>query len=274
MSLPPALPTLPPSTFTAIPDAQSYVNGFVDKYVLRTKSSNGIGGFLFDYLGDETLTLQADITDHFNEKNVAIQDHIAIRPTRLVLRGFVSELVFQAPHGVTGLLSSVSSALSQVDAYLESYTPGVVQTLVKAVNQVTNVVNTINRDLAKAQNIISLLPGAPPTITRQEQAYTQLSNAFITKQILQVATPFAVYDNMVIEQLVFIQPEDSKTVADISVTLKHIRFVEVQVVANDGTYAGRAAYMNSTATAKGTGSGSPIESTSVISTLTGIGAKP
>ena len=98
-------PVLPSETFSAIPNGQAYVDGLVNKYVLRTKNSQGIGGFVFDYLGDVNVSLQADITDHFAEDNTAIQDHVAMRPIKVVMRGFVSELVMKAPQGVVGALA-------------------------------------------------------------------------------------------------------------------------------------------------------------------------
>lgn len=253
----PATPDLS-NPFTAIPNGQSYVDGMVNHYILRTKSTQGIAGFVFDYLGDTTLNLEADITDHYSENNFAVQDHVAIKPTRVVLKGFVSELVHKAPQGVVGLLASMQSGLSQIDAYLESYTPGVVQTLQKAVTQVQNTVNNINNTLQKAQNVISLFPGAPPTTTKQETAYIQLSIALRTKQVMTIETPFHVFDNMIIERLTLIQPEETKTWADISVTLKQLRFVDVTLVADDGTFANRLAQQRAAATNKGTVPGAPV----------------
>lgn len=247
-----ALTPFPPSdVFTAIPNGQSYVDGLVNKYVLRTKNSQGIGGFVFDYLGDVNVTLQADITDHFAEDNTAIQDHVALRPIKVTMRGFVAELTLPKPQGVVGALASAQSALTQVDAYLGKYTPGVAQTLSKAITQVQSTVSTINQTLAKAQNIISLFPGAPPSSTKQAKAYSQLFTAMQQKLPMQIDTPYRVLSNMIIEQITFVQPEETKYWSDISVTLKQINFVEVTDVADDGTFAGRLAQQAQAPTNKG-----------------------
>ncbi len=251
-------PALPSSVFTAIPSGQSYIDGLVNKYVLRTKSSNGIGGFVFDYLGEVSVSMDADITDHYAEDNTAIQDHVAIRPIEVVMRGFISELTLPAPQGVVGALAAAQSALTQVDAYLGHYTPGVVQTFQKSITQVQNTVNTINRTLAKAQNIISLFPGAPPAATKQSKAYSQLFTAMNQKLPMTIDTPYRVLKNMLIKRIAFAQPEDTKSWSDISVTLKQINFVEIATVADNGQFSGRLAQQAQTPTNKGVVPGAQV----------------
>lgn len=251
-------PELPSETFSAIPNGQAYVDGLVNKYILRTKSSSGIGGFLFDYLGDVNVSMDADITDHYAENNTAIQDHVAIRPIEVVMRGFVSELTLPKPQGVVGALAAAQSALAQVNAYLGKYTPGVIQTMGKAITQVQNTVNTINQTLAKVQNIISLFPGAPPAATKQAKAYSQLFTAMQQKLPMTVDTPYRVLHNMIIKRIAFVQPEDTKSWSDITVTLKQINFVETATVADNGSFAGRLAQQAQTPTNKGVVPGAQV----------------
>ena len=52
----------------------------------------GISGFLFDIVGDESISLESDITDNFVENNMAIQDQIALRPEIVTVHGLVAEL--------------------------------------------------------------------------------------------------------------------------------------------------------------------------------------
>lgn len=251
-------PQLPSDTFTAIPSGQSYIDGLVNKYVLRTKSSVGIGGFVFDYLGEVGVTMDADITDHYAEDNTAIQDHVAIRPIEVTMRGFISELTLPKPQGVVGALAAAQSALTQVEAYLGKYTPGVTQTLSSAVTKVQSTVNTINQTLSKAQNIISLFPGAPPTATKQAKAYSQLFTAMTQKLPMTIDTPYRILRNMIIKHIAFTQPEDTKSWSDISVTLKQINFVELINVADNGQFAGRLAQQAQAATNKGVVPGAKV----------------
>lgn len=51
--------------------------------------------FFFSYLNEESVSLQADITDNFVETNYAVQDHIALKPRTIRLKGLVGEIVFK-----------------------------------------------------------------------------------------------------------------------------------------------------------------------------------
>lgn len=47
---------------------------------------------LFDYESENTASLESDITDHFVEDNTYLNDHIALRPEIISVRGFKGEL--------------------------------------------------------------------------------------------------------------------------------------------------------------------------------------
>lgn len=49
----------------------------------------------FDYIEDETATIEASITDNFVESNFSVQDHIAIKPRIYRLRGYIGEIVYK-----------------------------------------------------------------------------------------------------------------------------------------------------------------------------------
>ena len=66
-------------------------------YVVAPLNAFGLGGFLFDAEGESTARLNAEITDHYTEDNRAVQDHIAIHPTRITLKGYVGEIVYTQP---------------------------------------------------------------------------------------------------------------------------------------------------------------------------------
>ena len=55
----------------------------------------GVRRFIFDTVISEEYTRQADITDQFVENNSTIQDHYALKPEELTIRGFVAEVTYQ-----------------------------------------------------------------------------------------------------------------------------------------------------------------------------------
>ena len=227
---------------------RNYLDNLANKYIVKpnsfTDEGSAISGFVFDYEGETTVTMQADITDHYTEDNSAIQDHIAIKPIRITLRGFVAELVKVKPTGLTGAIQKLSNALSIVPAYIGDYTPGVVQSMQNALLGAQNAVNTADQALNRVQNIVDMF-GQDNTISKnkQQKAYAQLEQLFNTKQKVVVQTPYKIFDNMYIESLSFSQDETTKYITDIQVTLKQLRFASVQAGTLDTSqFAGAAAF--------------------------------
>lgn len=243
----------------SVQNGRGYIDSLVNNYIIKPRHARGINGFIFDYEGETNLQLQAEITDHYSENNVAIQDHIAIRPVRITLRGYQGELVKFADTGVIGLLNTIQNKLTTVPAYLGKYTPQQLAKVQAAVSKAQDTVNKIDTALARVNNLVGMLPGIKPGITKQHQAFNFLRSMMFSKQVFIVDTPYGVLNNMVIESLVFIQPEETSSMSDISVTLKQMRFVEVQTTTINNK-AGRAVQQSQSPTDKGKTGGVPIAS--------------
>jgi hypothetical protein len=240
-------------------DGQNFLNTAANKYIVKPKNAAGIGGFVFDYEGEDSVTYTSEITDHYLETNDPVQDHIAQRPVRIVLRGFVSELSQKAPAGVVGALATIQSKLTTVPAYLGKYTPGAIQGIQKALTTAQATANQINLALAKVQNVVGMLPGATPQKSKQQKAFAQLQALWLSRQVFTVQTPYTYFSNMVIESISFIQPEETTSWSDISITLKQMRFVQVQTVANSSKFAGRAALQRQPQASQGKTQGTPAD---------------
>jgi hypothetical protein len=194
---------------------------------MQAKAPSGatISTFHFDYEGEAKLRLESEITDHYNEVNTALHDHIAIKPLRVTLSGMVSES-FASQSTVVGALNAIQGKLAQVPAYLGKYTPGVLQTMQSAVSQATNVVNQVNAQLQKIQSLASQVLGAFGVSgpTRQQAAYAKLYALMFNRNLFTLNTPWGQFPNMAIETLAFEQPEETKTWSRITVTLKQLTF--------------------------------------------------
>lgn len=236
---------------------RNYLDDLANKYIVKPKFLKGIGGFVFDYEGEESVRLKADITDHYVEDNSAVQDHVAKNPVRLSFRGYIGELVQKAPAGLVGALDTIQNKLTTLPAYLGKYTPGVAQTIQKSITKAQTTVNTIDQSLARIKNIVGFFDKSAPGKTNQEKAFRKLQSLWATNQIMVVETPYGTFGNMIIEEVVFIQPEDTKFWTDITVTMKGMRFVEVLSINLDKN-AGRAAAQRSPTIQKGTTKGTPV----------------
>jgi len=252
------------AVYSSISSVQNYVNGVNSQYVLNPHGMKGIAGFVFDYEGDDQVVLESDITDHFAENNYAVQDQIALKPYKITLRGFVSELILPATsQGLFGALTTLQTSIATVPAYLGKYTPQALQklqgTASKAISQVQNYANTAAQYLNQAKNIAAFFGGGTGAPTKQQQAFVALSQLRDRRQIFNVLTPWKLFEGMAIETLVFVQPKDSKTMSDISVTMKQMRFVDVASSQNiTATHAGRAGFQYQPQNSNGATPGTPV----------------
>lgn len=252
-----ALNPLPQVTPNTNQNGPIYLDSLTSRYLIKPKSVSGIGGFVFDYEGEETLNLHADITDHYTEDNTAIQDHVARNPTHLTMRGFVAELVYKPQAGILGTLESIQNRLTTVPAYLGKYTPGSVATIQKALTKTQSTINQIDQAVSRVQNVVGLFGNAAAGQTKQEIAFTKLSALWETNQMMIVETPFGIFGNMLIEDLIFVQGEDTRQWSDITVKLKAMRFASTQTASIDFK-SGRAAPQGESQVNKGSTKGTPV----------------
>lgn len=247
---------VPKEGLQGVASGRAYIDNLANKFVVKPKTVRGIGGFVFDYEGETSLSIQADITDHYAENNTAVQDHIAIRPIKMTFRGYVGELVQLKPAGLVGALEQIQNRLTTVPAYLGKYTPGAVATLQKALTTAQNTVNTIDQSLARVKNIVGLFDNTAPGRTKQEKAYNKLQSLMVTKQLLIVETPYGAFNNMAIEALTLTQGDETKMWSDVTVSLKRLNLVAVQN-STINSRSGRNVQQSADSTDKGTTSGTP-----------------
>ena len=108
------------NTFNSIKDNFS-------KYLVAPAAQFGLGGFVFDVEGQSNIDLAADITDHFTESNITVQDHIAIRPKRIRLDTYVGELVFRNDDSGTPNTQTLARKLTVINSYLPKLASGAQQ---------------------------------------------------------------------------------------------------------------------------------------------------
>lgn len=195
-----------------------------NQYVVSPLNAFGLGGFLFDVEGEEINTLTSEITDHYLEDNTTIQDHIAVRPTKITLKGYVGELVYNnSDGGVGGALATLTQKLTTLDQYLPQLSAAATQ--LKGSIDAGNLGNLGNISVSDAANYWALVQNLAPSSTKQMQAYSYFKALWQQKILVGVQTPFEFLTNMAIESIVAVQPENSKFIADFSITLKQIRTV-------------------------------------------------
>lgn len=220
------------SANSGVSNARSFLDNKANT-LLKPKSAEGVGGFLFDVPDQESLTLSADITDHYTENNSFINDHIVRKPVIITVSGFIGEVVFRAPSGVAGLFQAIDNRLESVEAYAGDLTPGAIQNVQRVVQQAQSAVSAINQTLDKVQNVVGLFQGETGDPTLQEKAFQDLAALYASSEFVTVQTPWKYYDNMIIQTITFAQNGDSDTISDVSITLKELRVSETKTVSFD-----------------------------------------
>lgn len=197
--------------------------------LVSPKSSKGISGWEFDIPERENVRLAAEITDHYTESNTFINDHIIRKPIKITLSGMKGELVFRQPEGIPGDIQELSNRLEIVDAYLGDFTPGMFQSIQRGISRAQSAVALLNQNLNRTQNMLSALSGEGPEETLQEKAYKELKALYNSNQLVTVQTPWEFFDSMIIEELSFSQGGDTSGRSEIQVTLKEMRFADIEI---------------------------------------------
>lgn len=201
----------------------------IQNYVVSPLNAFGLAGFVFDVEGESVATLSSDITDHYTEDNKAIQDHIAIHPKKITLKGYVGELIFT---GNTEGLPFLQQAVQKLTT-LTSYLP----TLSNAATQIVGTMQsptTSDITLSDSSNIFGLVKNLIGTFgdqAKQQQGYAYFKALQQQGILMGVQTPWEFMTNMAIESITVIQDERSRSFSDFSVTLKEIRIAKTQTTA-------------------------------------------
>lgn len=200
-----------------------------ENYIVEPVETKGIAGFLFDIEGDTEIELTADITDHYVEDNTAVQDHIALKPIKIVLKGYMGELIYEDKLVDNPIYSTMIKKLSRVNQLIPAFMPGV-KNIREKISTNLALSNLITEKLNQGFNLWEQIKNANPASTRQAQAYLFFENLWKTKSLVSVTTPFRVYEQMVIESIRPIQKEETKYSSDFAITLKEFRGTEVKFV--------------------------------------------
>ncbi len=235
--------------------------------------------FLFNYEGEQTVTLESDITDHFVEDNTAIQDQIALKPEVITTHGFIGELN-DVPPPALALLKTAANKLTVIGAY----TPGLTTTALIAYSEaffLYQVASTVIDSAVAAWSSItgtgdeneigsSGLQTFNKSQTDQQVAFQTFYGYWRNRTLFTVQTPWAVFKNMAIKNLRAIQDSESRMITDFEISFKMIRSVSTLEPQNQ--VDGQLQSQSSALADLGTSSPSALNSPSLGDALVTMGA--
>lgn len=232
-----------------------------------TASGNPI---LFNYEGEQTATLESDITDHYVEDNTAIQDQIAIKPPVITTHGFIGELNDIAPFYLQNL-KTLANKLTVVSGYFPSLSVTALLAYNEAVFAANTALNVINSASDTIQSVAGVFTGGNGQSVvsgngqlstslgqnKQQAAFQQFYTYQTKKVLFTVQTPWAVFQNMAIKSLRAIQDAETRVITDFEVTFKMIRTASVITATPILDADGRLAFQGQTEKNLGNSSLSP-----------------
>lgn len=237
----------------------SNLSNLVNKYVVSTLTNIGVtdvAGFVFDVPKEHKIEMESDATDHYTEKNVAIQDHIANKPIIISTGGFVGELVYK-PNDPVNKLQSLGQKLIIINSFLPVITAGAQS----AQNLITQGKPALTQEyldgvVNNADDLYAAYQRLNPPKTAQAKAFNFFRALRDSKQLVTVQTPWGQFNKMALIGISVTQPEDTRYISDFSIILKEIKQAATSIVPFDpNKYQGRAAEQNAEIIDKGKASG-------------------
>ena len=198
----------------------------LQNYVVSPLNAFGLGGFIFDAEGESIARLSADITDHYTEDNHAIQDHIAIHPKRITLKGYVGEVVYTTADQDLSLLQKAVQKLTQISEFLPSISSYAAQAEDALSSPLSSTINL--GDASNIYGMVKNLISSNGDEARQQNAYLYFQSLMNQGILMGVQTPWEFITNMVIETITAVQSENSRFITDFSITLKQMRFAKTK----------------------------------------------
>lgn len=220
-------------TSSSAPTGLSLANitNVANQYIVAPIAAFGMAGFVFNAEGEAAADLTADITDHYTEDNQAVQDQIALHPKKVILKGYVGELVYNASGSAPGTIQTLAEKLTAITAFLPSLTAAATQAQQALINPASI---TLNNALSTTSNIYALIQnilGATGNQKNQQNAYNFFKALWQSKTLMSIQTPWEFMTNMAIENVRPIQSENSIYMTDFAVTYKEIRIASTSTVA-------------------------------------------
>lgn len=174
--------------------------------------------FLFQYEGEQSLTSECDITDHYLEDNKAYQDQIALKPIMYTTHGFIGELNDVTPD----FLKPVKFIANKLTA-IGAYAPALTTTGLLAYSQAFFLYQVAANTANSAVAAWSSLTGTEVQ-NKQQIAFQKLYGYQQERRLFTVQTPWAVHNDMAIMKLRAIQSDETNAITDFELTFKQMRF--------------------------------------------------
>lgn len=239
---------------------QNY-NGIIDK--VRISSQNILDNIIdwvriepkdeqltslhLQIFGNESVSLQSDITDNYVESNVAYQDHVALKPMIYTVEGEVGELTWYKQDPQNSIISAVAQKLSPVVSFAPSVSKFASSTQDKAM-KIIGVVDSLDNAASRFWGFLS----KDDVDTEQKKVFKYLQLLWAQRKPLNIKTPWKKLDNYIIQNIEISQSDRTVDKSKIKISFKEFKTTKSKTTSFDvSKYMGRASAQNSEIVKKG-----------------------
>jgi hypothetical protein len=163
--------------------------------------------FLFRKFGipqNNSIQLSSDITTHYTEDNVPLNDHWAIKPRVYTVSGLIGEKIYTAPkhyvNTVNKYIPNWLNGLSFVSPSVSSAT-----SLLRSSAQA--IEDSVNRYSEMAVALLNDYSPVTQSQSNQQFVLDKLETLMTERQLITVWTPYKLLDNMAIIDIIMTQSD-------------------------------------------------------------------
>jgi hypothetical protein len=228
------------------------LNQLANQYVVAPIAGFGIGGFKFSAFKEYKGELKSQITDNYNEKNIALQDNIALEPELFTLSGIIGEISYLFKDNQPSNIKKIAEKLTTLVGFLPAIS-STLKTLHASINSKKDgAADYADATLGSALDLYQTYQKLNPPKTMQAKAYNYFLALRNARVLISFDTPYGFKGNYAILNLVITQPEYTDTRSDVVIILKEIRQARTSTVKFDpNKYQGRAQQQNQPIADKG-----------------------
>lgn len=208
-------------------------------YQPQNKKSNESGiseetkqpdAFLFDYEGEQSITLKSNITDHYVEDNTTLQDQIALAPEIIKVSGFIGELTNTPPKELLTLRNTAQRLYT-----ISSFTPELSISALQAYNAAKLIYDIAKQTKNAAIQGWSSISGksTDPTQTKQQIAFATFYGYWRARTLFTIQTPWRIFEDCAIDTLTASQGGDTELITGFEISFKQMRFADTQTLTTE-----------------------------------------
>ena len=228
----------------------------VDWVRFEPKDSN-ITALHLQITGNESMSLQADITDNYVENNIAYQDHIALKPMIYTVEGEVGELTWYKNDPQNSMIGAVAQKLAPVVSFAPSVCKFASTVQDKAM-KIIGVVDSLDNAFSRFWGFLS----NDDVNTEQKKVFKYLQALWASRTPINIKTPWKKLENYVIQNVEFSQSDRTVDKSKIKISFKEFKTTASRVGSFDvKKYMGRGSAQNAELQNKGITSGIGLDIT-------------